>query len=284
MGQIQTVIDYAVSQVGYKETPTNITKYAAEIDRDFSGFYNGKKQGAAWCDIFVDYCFLHCFGEEQALYLLCQPKRSTGAGCRFSAQFYKDAKRYYKDPEIGDQIFFFDNYHEINHTGLVVGVDNSKVYTVEGNSGNEVKRHSYARNNLKIAGYGRPRYNDVQAADPAPIKTIDEVARDVISGKYGNDPERSRRLTAEGYDAKAVQNRVNELLGIKPKNNTASDSWVGIVATQRDPLNVRKVPNGTIIRTLPKGSEIRLTGVNMGGWYKLADGSGYVSAKFIIRK
>ena len=67
MGQIQRIIDFALSQVGYHESGTNITKYSAEIDQNYPGFYNGKKQGAAWCDIFVDYCFLHEFGEEQAL-------------------------------------------------------------------------------------------------------------------------------------------------------------------------------------------------------------------------
>lgn len=43
-------------------------------------------------------------------------------------------------------------------------------------------------------------------------KSIDEVARDVINGKYGNQPERQKRLEAEGYNYREVQNRVNQLL------------------------------------------------------------------------
>lgn len=43
-------------------------------------------------------------------------------------------------------------------------------------------------------------------------KTIDELAREVINGDWGNGEERKQRLTAAGYDYAAVQKRVNELL------------------------------------------------------------------------
>lgn len=57
------------------------------------------------------------------------------------------------------------------------------------------------------------------APEPAPEqpaekrKTIDELAREVINGKWGNGEERKQRLTAAGYDYYAVQKRVNEMLG-----------------------------------------------------------------------
>lgn len=43
-------------------------------------------------------------------------------------------------------------------------------------------------------------------------KTLDEVAQDVLEGKYGNYPERKTRLEAEGYNYSEVQARVNELV------------------------------------------------------------------------
>lgn len=43
-------------------------------------------------------------------------------------------------------------------------------------------------------------------------KTIDQLAREVIAGEWGNGSERRRRLTAAGYDASAVQARVNKIL------------------------------------------------------------------------
>lgn len=42
--------------------------------------------------------------------------------------------------------------------------------------------------------------------------TIEKVAKEVIKGRWGNGADRVKRLTAAGYDAKAVQKRVNELM------------------------------------------------------------------------
>lgn len=219
MTEQQTIITYATSQVGYKETGNNITKYAAEIDKNWPNFYNGKKQGAAWCDIFVDYCFLHNFDYEKALNMLCQPPKSCGAGCKFSAQYYKSAGRWHTTPVPGDQIFFYVG-GEINHTGIVIKVDGSKVYTVEGNSNDEVKKHSYSLSSKKIAGYGRPRYSEeASPVNNKPSGTvtpalIDSIARDVIRGKYGNGNARRNAINSLGYGDIyiAVQKRVNQIL------------------------------------------------------------------------
>ena len=43
-------------------------------------------------------------------------------------------------------------------------------------------------------------------------KSVDEVASEVIQGKWGNGAERKNRLIAAGYDYNEVQKRVNELL------------------------------------------------------------------------
>lgn len=43
-------------------------------------------------------------------------------------------------------------------------------------------------------------------------KTIEEIAKEVIAGKWGNGTKRKSNLEAAGYDYKAVQKRVNELL------------------------------------------------------------------------
>lgn len=45
-----------------------------------------------------------------------------------------------------------------------------------------------------------------------PSKTIEELAREVIRGDWGNGTDRKTRLTNAGYDYNAVQNRVNEIL------------------------------------------------------------------------
>jgi hypothetical protein len=298
---INRLIATANAEVGYKETGNNITKFSAFFDKKHPDFYNTKKQGAAWCDIFVDYCFVSTFGEEQALDMLCQPKKSAGAGCKFSAQYYKKAGRFFDKPEVGDQIFFYVG-GEINHTGIVVGVDDKKVYTVEGNSGNAVKAHSYNKDgNKKIAGYGRPRWKEEPSsmADTAPTKPTpstsqkpqnptklseEEIALQVINGMWGNGKERKQRLTEAGYDYDAIQKIVNKKIGSSSKPAPEKPkTFIGIVNTIKDSLRVRIVPNGTIIKLLPKGSKVELMNDPINGWYKLADGSGYVSAKYIIK-
>ena len=43
-------------------------------------------------------------------------------------------------------------------------------------------------------------------------KTIDQLAHEVINGKWGNGIIRKNALTRSGYDYDAVQKRVNELI------------------------------------------------------------------------
>lgn len=55
----------------------------------------------------------------------------------------------------------------------------------------------------------------VKAEDKPALKSTDEVAREVIRGKWGNGSTRKKRLTEAGYDYRTIQDRVNEIL--KPK-------------------------------------------------------------------
>lgn len=63
---------------------------------------------------------------------------------------------------------------------------------------------------------GKPESNDflvkTSGLTTSSKKSVDEIAREVIAGKWGNDPQRTQKLTAAGYDAAAVQKRVNQLL------------------------------------------------------------------------
>lgn len=44
------------------------------------------------------------------------------------------------------------------------------------------------------------------------MKTNQEIAREVIQGKWGNGEERKQRLTNEGYSYKDIQSIVNVLM------------------------------------------------------------------------
>ena len=45
-----------------------------------------------------------------------------------------------------------------------------------------------------------------------PSKTVEELAREVIRGDWGNGKDRKVRLTNAGYNYDTIQNRVNEIL------------------------------------------------------------------------
>ena len=185
----QKVIGIALKEVGYLEKNTNsqlddatanagsnnYTKYARDLYA--AGYYNGNKNGYAWCDVFVDWCFFKAFGKTVGQALQCQTG-DLGAGCIYSAKYYQSKGQLHTcNPQVGDQIFFGTSASDVTHTGLVYKVDGSKVYTVEGNTsgasgvianGGGVFTKSYALSYAKIYGYGRPAYGDGFSAQAAP--------------------------------------------------------------------------------------------------------------------
>lgn len=165
----ERLIATAEEQVGYTgkksnaqlddpkaNTPGLYTKFARDLDA-LGDFYNGRKNGFDWCDVFVDWCFVHTFGRKLAQYLLCQPDKSLGAGTGYSLNYYKQKGRLFTAPQPADQIFFGDA-SSTWHTGIVTAVSGGYVYTIEGNAGNPsaVRSCKYALTYKAIKGYGRP--------------------------------------------------------------------------------------------------------------------------------
>ena len=132
-------------------------------DRSSYSFDNGKKNGYAWCDMFVDWCFLQlCGNKTKAEDMICQTGL-YGAGCEWSAKYYKQQGRFFtSDPKPGDQIFFND----YAHTGIVEKVEGGKVHTIEGNTSNQVARRTYNLGSSSIDGYGRPKFDEEVQTTP----------------------------------------------------------------------------------------------------------------------
>lgn len=143
----------------------NWTKYARDLAG--VGYYNGNKNGYAWCDVFLDWCFFKAYGATEGQRIQCQTG-DLGAACIYSAQYYMMQGRYDHNPKPGDQVFFNVN-GSIGHTGIVVEVTNSSVVTVEGNSSDRVQKLTYDRNSSRIAGYGHPKYREEPAASTTPV-------------------------------------------------------------------------------------------------------------------
>ena len=75
-------------------------------------------------------------------------------------------------------------------------------------------------------GYTKP----TAAPKPAPKKTVEELAREVIAGKWGAGAERAKKLTAAGYNYTAVQSRVNELLKVPAKKKSIDEIAREVIA------------------------------------------------------
>lgn len=73
-----------------------------------------------------------------------------------------------------------------------------------------------------------------------PTKTIEEIAKEVIDGKWGNGDKRKSRLTTAGYNATEVQNKVNELLKNKSTTTTTNTTVKKNGVTAEDILNVMR--------------------------------------------
>ena len=245
------VIAVAAAEIGYKEKKSNsqlddktanagsgnYTKYARDFDQKYPKWYNGKKNGYAWCDMFVDWCFLTAFGYEDALRLLCQPEKSAGAGCTYSLGYYRNKGQFHTSgPKPGDQIFFGTSLDNSTHTGIVESVDTKQVHTIEGNTSDQVARRNYALTNSRILGYGRPAYDTVKETAPAVTPTSPTVSVsegdgekaiwDALMGFIGNAYGAAGligNLYAESaLNPKNLQNNGNQALGMTDDEFTAA--------------------------------------------------------------
>ena len=102
-----------------------------------------------WCACFVSWCYNQAGKSEPRF-----------AGCEWQGVPWFQSRgqwgaRGYENIAPGDAIFFdWDLDGVADHVGLVLGRDESRVYTVEGNSGDACKIKSYDLNYQCIKGYG----------------------------------------------------------------------------------------------------------------------------------
>ena len=198
---IQTVIDLALSEVGYHEkaSPYNLDSKTANAG---SGNYTkyGKEMHsiqpynmdypAPYCDCFVDWLFYRCFGRDLAKQMLCGDFDDYTVN---SAQLYKNAGRWVTVPK-----------------GIVYKVSGGTVYTVEGNSSDQVAKRSYDMGNSRIAGYGMPKYALASGVPAMPVPTSQGRVGTctVVLGEYiqgcvdGEIKSIQRLLNGKGYKGK----------------------------------------------------------------------------------
>ena len=207
----QQILNRAIGEVGITEYPpnSNCVKY--------NDWYYNKKgiSGGSypWCMTFIQWVF-----KDSGLLPL------KTASCSALYNKFKALGQIVVDPQPGDIVFFKWNTsnYPCQHVGLVVSVGGSSIVTIEGNTsinsndnGGSVMKRQRPRNK-SIVAYARPRYENVptqtQTSGSGAKKTVDEVAREVIKGKWGNGADRRKALTEAGYNYAEVMNRVNQIL------------------------------------------------------------------------
>lgn len=136
-------------------------------------------------------------------------------------------------PRVGDVIIFNWSGNRGgwgNHIGYVASVAGDRITTIEGNTTvngqSTVAYRTYSWNSVYIQGYARPRYAEgSQTPKIELVGTTEQLARDVIAGKFGHGEDRKRALGSR-YDE--VQAKVNELLSGTSEKKVQEDQQEAI--------------------------------------------------------
>lgn len=131
------------------------------------------------------------------------------------------------------------------HVSIVERIDSdNQIYTSESGYGSSAFWNTLRNNNNGRWGMSNgytfigcivnPAIGDIHYEQPN-LKTLDEIAVDVINGKYGNYPERKELLEKDGYNYTEVQTKVNEML-------SSTNDWIPKVG---DKVYVQKTGKAT---------------------------------------
>ena len=128
---------------------------------------------------------------------------------------------------------------------------------------------------------------------PTPKFTTEQMVQKVINGEYGNGDERKKKLEAEGYNYKEIQNAVNKAL-YTPKKVSPAKSFdktiAGTYEVTAAALNCRYIPgqlqSDNVVKIFKKGEKVQCYGyyTNVNGrWYLVKQGNdvGYVASNYV---
>ena len=267
---------------------------AAELPRKTKMAYGWAWCACTWSAIAVYLKYLAIMPIEISCYYIIEAAKKMGVWVENDA--------YVPDP--GDAVLYDwddtgkgDNTGNPDHIGTVIYVNKSAGYMVvmEGNYSNSVKKRTISLNGRYIRGFICPKYTSNTVSDPAQEggKSVTTIAREVISGLWGNDPERSAALTAKGYNAKEVQAEVNRILNssaAKPTTTTTKEvtstcyaqhkdaSLSGTYVTTAD-LYCRNDAgtNKKALCVIPKGTEVKNY-----GYYNTSGGVKWLYIQFTL--
>lgn len=148
-----------------------------------------------WCAMFVSViahkCGIKNFPYEVSVYYMTQLAKQSG---HFTAD--------HNEVTTGDLIIYdWKADGTLDHIGIITETTPTHFKVVEGNYNKTVGLRTVTRKNREVYGFIKVEHK--ASAD------IEQLARDVINGKYGNGDERKKAL---GVNYEAVQKRVSEIL------------------------------------------------------------------------
>lgn len=230
MPTVREVVELLEGEVGYLEKKSNAqldsktanagynnyTKYTRDIDA--AGINDARYQGQAWCCSLAIWPELHLSGAAEARerFYLPVPSKCKAYNCEWLAGYFRSAGAWYAEPQVGDFIFFRTARYSYAHVGRVVAVEDSTVYTVEGNTsgaggvvanGGGVFRKSYQRGAWSIVGYGRPKWASGEQDDTGKKEDVklDMKVRMLKRGMAGADVKTLQAaLIAYGFSCGAA--------------------------------------------------------------------------------
>lgn len=165
---------------------------------------------------------------ECSCYYLIEKAKAMGIWQENDAYIPAPGDEVLYDWDDGANFATADNKGTPEHVGMVEAVSGSTIKVMEGNmSGGVVGRRNLQVNGRYIRGFICPNYAS-KATEKAPEKSIDEIATEVLAGRWGNNPERKQSLEAAGYNYEAVQAAVNQ----KAKGGASTKKSVAAVAQE----------------------------------------------------
>jgi len=199
------ILSIALTQLGYHEGDSdadmdgmnyaggkNYVEYNRLYGKLDNGEGNGTSYGYAWCASFVSWCMRQARVPESLVV--------KEVSCPRTIKFLESKGTYHTResgfiPQVADMIFFktASSTATSTHIGLVIGVKDGYVITIEGNANGCVSKHSYKLTDSYIVGYGAPAYTvkegtkydfslDVEDATPPGEYVITADSLNVRSG------------------------------------------------------------------------------------------------------
>lgn len=177
------------------------------------------KYSDAWCMAFVSACAWKVGAESRFPYE-CSCAKAVD---KLAAEgLWTESDCYV--PQKNDLIFYHwgtdstDDCTAVpNHVGIVAGIKDGCIIVLEGNYHDAVGYREITLNHRYIRGFGRT--SELFEGEP---HDLEAVAYQVMSGKWGNMPERAELLESAGYDYPTIQARVNAIY--EQQNPVRNDS------------------------------------------------------------